>query len=114
MALLTLEQWQPQVQDAIKASLKSKRRSIFSSSKGSKLNSDKNGEQPRYFLAPQNGFLTGTISFASADEKAKVVEEAQSFKPWELDDRFDGLTALYAGDEIDIEYVIFLLQRQPA
>ena len=60
-------------------------------------------DQPCCSLAPQNDFLTGTVSFATADAKSQAMELLAEAQEWNFDDRFDGLTVLKAAEEIDIE-----------
>lgn len=61
--------------------------------------------EPQCSLAPQDGGMTGTLSFASSEVKDKAVKKARD---WEVDDLFDGLTVLCAPRLIDVEWVDFL------
>ena len=61
-------------------------------------------DRPIYSLAQQNTFMTSTVSFTSANKKAKAFKKlAGDHVSWEVDDHFAGLTVLCAPDIIDIE-----------
>jgi hypothetical protein len=65
----------------------------------------------RTSLAIQDGHKTGTLTFKTEDVKAKILGE-ECPEEWILDDKFDGLTVLFAPErpeDIDIEFVHFPL-----
>ena len=74
------------------------RRNPFASSAVSNL------DRLTYSFVEQNGFVTSTVSFASADAKAKAIKTlADDHANWEVDDHFTGLTILSAPEHIDTE-----------
>ena len=50
--------------------------------------------------------MTSTVSFATADIKAKVIKQlADNHANWEIDDHFAGLTVISAPENVDTEWV---------
>jgi hypothetical protein len=59
----------------------------------------------------QNGHKTGTLTFKSEEAKAEILGE-ECPEGWIVDDKFDGLTVLFAPErpeDADIEFVHFPL-----
>ena len=78
-------------------SVEPQKRSIFHQSKS------QSGDQVEtlWSLAPQNDFLTGTITFTSKRLKEKVLEKHGS--NWTLDDVFNGITVLHSSENPELE-----------
>ena len=76
---------------------------IFSSSRDQGLDQD----HVDCSLAVQHESMTATVSFRSAEVKARALKHAADQDivgtDWEIDDKFDGLTVLYTPDSIDLE-----------
>ena len=87
--------------DIVQTSTDSKRRSLTYRLLPPKEKS--NAERPECFLAQQGDLSTGTITFGSADDKTKAAKRLLGADEWDCDDKFDGLTVLKAGENVNLE-----------